>query len=205
MIKAINEKIISARNAAKKDLIKLPMNTCFFATLKNKDICTPESTESMNKAYLLTGGNEGDKLGCLAQAKNDIEKEAGKILTQSALYETAAWGKTDQPSFLNQVLYIETLLDASALMIKLLQVEEKMGRKRLEKYGPRIIDIDILFFNSAIINEKDLIIPHPQIQNRRFVLEPMNELSPEFMHPVLHKTIHQLLMACEDKLDVKKL
>ena len=159
----------------------------------------------MNKAYLLTGGNEGNKLHSLHEAKMQIKKECGEILVQSALYETAAWGKTDQPSFLNQVLLIETLMNADLLMKKLLQIENKMGRKRLEKNGPRIIDIDILFFNAAIINDEHLIIPHPQIQNRKFVLQPMNEIAADFIHPVLQKTIHQLLIMCEDKLDVKKL
>ncbi len=159
----------------------------------------------MNKAYLLTGGNERNKFKYLQKAKTSIINECGEILSQSALYETEAWGKTDQPSFLNQVLLIETVMNASTLMQVLLRIENEMGRKRTEKNGPRTIDIDILFFNSAIINETDLIIPHPQIQNRKFVLEPMNELAPDFLHPVLNKTIHDLLMMCEDKLDVKKL
>lgn len=159
----------------------------------------------MNKAYLLTGGNEGNKSGFLQQAKIYIKKECGEILNQSALYETEAWGKTDQPSFLNQVLLIETLLNAATLMKKLLLIENKMGRKRTEKNWPRSIDIDILFFNDEIINEKDVTIPHPQIQNRKFVLEPMNELAPDFFHPILHQSIHQLLIMCKDKLDVKKL
>jgi 2-amino-4-hydroxy-6-hydroxymethyldihydropteridine diphosphokinase len=159
----------------------------------------------MNKAYLLIGGNQGNKFDYLAHAREYIETDCGKILNRSALYETAAWGKIGQPSFLNQVLLIQTAMNAPALMKKILQIEEKIGRKRLEKYGPRIIDIDILFFNHDIIHEEGLIIPHSQIQNRRFALVPMNELSPNFMHPVLNKTIHQLLLACEDKLDVKKL
>jgi 2-amino-4-hydroxy-6-hydroxymethyldihydropteridine diphosphokinase len=159
----------------------------------------------MNKAYLLTGGNEGNKFEYLQKAKTSIINECGEILSQSALYETEAWGKMHQPSFLNQVLLIETVMNASTLMQVLLRIENEMGRKRIEKNGPRTIDIDILFFNAAIINEPDLTIPHPQIQNRKFVLEPMNELAPDFLHPVLNKTIHDLLMMCEDKLDVKKL
>ena len=159
----------------------------------------------MNKAYLLTGGNEGDRYGYLRQAGKYIEMDCGKILIQSSLYETAPWGNTLQGAFLNQALLIETPMDASVLMKALLQIEKKMGRARMEKYGPRIIDIDILFFNSDIVKEKELVIPHPQLQYRRFVLQPMNEIAPGFYHPILHKTIHTLLAECNDELDVKKL
>jgi 2-amino-4-hydroxy-6-hydroxymethyldihydropteridine diphosphokinase len=159
----------------------------------------------MNKAYLLIGGNLGDRLNYLDQARAKIKLFCGEILKRSALYETAAWGNTEQENFINQVLLIHTALPAPELMKKILDIEAEMGRKRLHKNGPRIIDIDILFFNEDIISLTGLIIPHPQIQNRRFTLVPMNELAPHFRHPLLHKTIEELLIACEDKLDVKKL
>jgi 2-amino-4-hydroxy-6-hydroxymethyldihydropteridine diphosphokinase len=159
----------------------------------------------MNKAYLLIGGNEGNRFFYLKQALLQIERFCGEIVQQSSLYETAAWGKTDQPAFLNQVLLVHTRLDASELMAAILQVEETLGRKRIEKYGSRTIDIDILFFNNEIINQPQLQIPHQEIQNRRFALEPMNEIAPGLLHPVLHKTIQQLLLECGDKLDVKKI
>ncbi len=159
----------------------------------------------MNNAYLLIGGNEGNRTDYLDQARSYIEKDCGAILQQSALYETAAWGKSDQAAFLNQALLIETSQDAMILMKMILQIEKKMGRTRMEKYGPRIIDIDILFFNRDVIKEEGLSIPHPEMQNRRFVLEPMNEIAPAFIHPVLNKTIQSLLTECSDKLDVKKL
>jgi 2-amino-4-hydroxy-6-hydroxymethyldihydropteridine diphosphokinase len=159
----------------------------------------------MNKAYLLTGGNKGDRRGFLQQAKEQVTLHCGRILKESSLYQTAAWGKTDQDDFLNQVLLVETLLTPQQLMNTILDIEEKMGRVREEKYGPRFIDIDILFFNDEIIDEPALIIPHPQIQNRRFVLEPLNEIAAEFVHPSLHKKIHRLLLECPDKLDVKKI
>jgi len=158
----------------------------------------------MNDSYLLIGGNEGDRKAGLAKARESIQKIAGPILQQSSIYETAAWGKTDQPDFLNQALLIRTPLDAPDLITALLGIEEAMGRKRVEKYGPRIIDIDILFFNMAIINTPRLIIPHPEIQNRRFALVPMNEIAPQFRHPKLNLTIHELLAICPDPLDVKK-
>jgi 2-amino-4-hydroxy-6-hydroxymethyldihydropteridine diphosphokinase len=158
----------------------------------------------MNKAYLLLGGNTGNRVKNLDKAKLHISRSAGTILRTSACYETAAWGNTSQASFLNQVVVIQTALDATALMKAILQIEKKMGRTRTIKNAPRNIDIDILFFNREIFNLKDLVIPHPQIQNRRFVLIPLNELVPGLVHPLLQKTVHQLLINCPDTLDVKK-
>jgi 2-amino-4-hydroxy-6-hydroxymethyldihydropteridine diphosphokinase len=158
----------------------------------------------MNKAYLLTGGNMGQRTHNLAKARQHIEQRVGRVLRASALYETAAWGLTDQPAFLNQVLIVETTLAAAPLMELLLQIEQQMGRTRSAKNAPRNIDIDILFFNKEIHQRPDLMIPHPQLQNRRFVLTPLNELSPQLMHPVLRQTMHQLLQTCPDPLDVKK-
>jgi 2-amino-4-hydroxy-6-hydroxymethyldihydropteridine diphosphokinase len=164
-----------------------------------------EMIQSANRAYLLTGGNMGNRAEYLHDASGNISGSCGKILKKSSLYETAAWGKTNQPNFFNQVLFIETALSADELMKQILLIEEKMGRIRDEKYGARIIDIDILFFNDEIINKLQLVIPHPEIQNRRFVLAPMNEIAPEFIHPVLLKNIGTLLKECGDKLDVKKI
>jgi 2-amino-4-hydroxy-6-hydroxymethyldihydropteridine diphosphokinase len=159
----------------------------------------------MNKAYLLIGGNEGERLHYLEQAKKEIEQSCGEISLQSSIYETAAWGIRDQPSFLNQAIMIQTQHNADKLMDEILSIEEKLGRIRKEKYGPRTIDIDILFFNEDIINLSHLRIPHPELQNRRFALVPMNEIAPELVHPGLHKTIMQLLKECKDPLDVKKI
>jgi 2-amino-4-hydroxy-6-hydroxymethyldihydropteridine diphosphokinase len=158
----------------------------------------------MNKTYLLLGCNIGNREQKLLQAKKLIEKNIGKIIRQSKLYQTAAWGKTDQPHFLNQVIIVETDLAPEKLMQIILLTEKKMGRIRTIKNASRIIDIDILFFNKEIVQQKDLIIPHPEIQNRRFVLTPLNELSPNLKHPIIKKNIHQLLKTCKDKLDVKK-
>ncbi len=158
----------------------------------------------MNKAYLLLGSNMGNSQKQLNNAIVNIEKKIGKVLRRSGLYKTAAWGKTDQPDFLNQVVIVETCLNAAQTMQTILSIEAAMGRIRTEKNAPRIIDIDILFFNKEIIREKNLVVPHPAIQLRRFVLVPLNELSPNFIHPVLKKTNHQLLLNCADKLDVKK-
>jgi 2-amino-4-hydroxy-6-hydroxymethyldihydropteridine diphosphokinase len=159
----------------------------------------------MNFSYLLIGGNEGDRIGTMTTAREHIEAAAGPIRAASALYETAAWGKTDQPDFLNQALLVETPLDASTLLQTLLSVEARLGRVRKEKYGTRIIDIDILFFNDAIIRETGLVIPHPEMQNRRFVLAPLEEIAPDHVHPVLGLSVRELLINCTDPLAVKKL
>ena len=158
----------------------------------------------MNKLYLLSGSNLGNSKTQLAKAILQIEKLIGRVIRQSGLYSTAAWGNTKQPDFLNQVIIVETELTAIQTMQTILKIEKKMGRIRTIKNAPRIIDIDILFFNKEIIDQKDLIIPHPQIQNRRFVLVPLNQLSPNLKHPVLKKTVHQLLIHCPDNLNVKK-
>ena len=158
----------------------------------------------MNSAYLLLGSNMGNSREQLSTAIHQIEINTGKLIRASHLYSTAAWGNTNQPDFLNQVIIIETKLAAHETLNSILAIEKKMGRVRTVKNAPRIIDIDILFFNKEIIDQPDLIVPHPEIQNRRFVLIPLNELASQLIHPALNKTVHQLLMACPDKLNVKK-
>jgi 2-amino-4-hydroxy-6-hydroxymethyldihydropteridine diphosphokinase len=158
----------------------------------------------MNKVFLLIGGNMGDRLQNLHQAIALLSATCGQVIQQSAVYETAAWGKTDQPAFLNQALLLTTALTPHELITTILSVEEKMGRLRMEKNGPRVIDIDIIFYNELVMHEPHLTIPHPQLQNRRFVLVPLYEIAPQFVHPVFHKTIAQLLEECVDDLAVVK-
>lgn len=158
----------------------------------------------MNKTYLLLGSNMGNSKIQLGKAMALTGKQVGRIVRRSSLYATAAWGNPDQPDFLNQVILVETKLTAVQTMQAILDIEKKMGRIRTVKNAPRIIDIDILFFNKQIISDATLQVPHPQIQNRRFVLTPLNELSPNFIHPVLKKSVHHLFIHCPDKLDVKK-
>ena len=159
----------------------------------------------MNKTYLLTGGNEGDRYLHMQQARANIELICGRIIRVSALYETAPWGKTDQADFINQVLLIETLLRPKDLLQSIFEIEKALGRKRSIRNAPRTIDIDILFYDDEIIESAGLTIPHPRISERRFVLEPLNEIAADYMHPVLHKSIRQLLQECKDELAVKKI
>ena len=159
----------------------------------------------MAKVYLLTGGNVGDSLKTLQKANGLIEERVGSIVKSSSIYKTAAWGKTDQDDFLNQVLEVDTTLSPENLMDSLLKIEIDLGRQRFEKYGPRIIDLDILFYDDLVLESEWLTIPHPQIRFRRFVLQPLNELEPELIHPVLQKTIGVLLDECPDLLEVKPL
>jgi 2-amino-4-hydroxy-6-hydroxymethyldihydropteridine diphosphokinase len=158
----------------------------------------------MNEAYLLTGGNIGNRLEYLSKAKEEIRKRCGNVLQESSIYETAAWGMEEQEAFLNQVLKIETSLNPEHLLKSILQIEEELGRKRNLKYGPRTIDIDILFFNDEVVDQQGLKIPHSQIQNRRFVLVPLNEIAPNKIHPAYQKSVSQLLDECPDLLEVNK-
>lgn len=159
----------------------------------------------MNNIFLITGGNIGNRKKNLQRAAESIQQQIGTIIKSSKIYETAAWGITDQPSFYNQVLIVQTNYSASKVMEEILAIEENMGRVRTMKNAARIIDIDILFFNEETVNEQNLIIPHPEIINRRFVLVPLNELAPTMIHPVLKKSIADLLSECNDTLEVAAL
>jgi 2-amino-4-hydroxy-6-hydroxymethyldihydropteridine diphosphokinase len=156
----------------------------------------------MNTAYLLIGGNLGDRKKNLEEARELLEQHCGNISTASSIYETAPWGKPDQPNFLNQAFELKTELKARQLIRRILKVEKMMGRERKDKYGPRSIDIDILLFNDEIHKYPLLTVPHPELQNRRFALLPLSEIAPGKKHPVLNKTMIELLESCPDKLNV---
>lgn len=161
-----------------------------------------QSMRFMNDIYLLTGGNVGDRLQYLQKAYGLIKSKVDGVVKKSSIYETAPWGFTKQQPFLNQALCITTTLKPAELLHQLLCIELQLGRQRLEKMGPRVIDIDILFYGNEIISTLDLVVPHPRITERRFVLTPLNEIAPDFIHPVFNTTIHELLQVCADKLEV---
>jgi 2-amino-4-hydroxy-6-hydroxymethyldihydropteridine diphosphokinase len=154
--------------------------------------------------FLLLGSNQGDSRGNLSRAREALQTLIGPIVTTSSLYRTAAWGKTNQPDFYNQVIQIDTALEPHTLLDKILNIEQRLGRIRKEKWGPRIIDIDILFYHDKINNTTDLILPHPGIPIRRFTLVPLDEIAPELYHPVLKKQIRTLLKECSDLSEVEK-
>lgn len=161
-------------------------------------------TQSYSTAYLLIGGNIGDRAAHLEQATSLIAGCCGSVVHRSPVYETAAWGNTQQAAFLNQALELYTTCLPEALMSQLLQIEERMGRIRGERYGPRTIDIDILLFNNDIQSTPLLTLPHPEMHKRRFALQPLADIAPGVQHPVLKKSVADLLAECPDGLPVKR-
>lgn len=157
------------------------------------------------RTYILMGSNLDNPARQLNQAEKNIAKQIGKIRRRSSVYQTAAWGYRKQPDFLNRVLVVDTTLSAEKMMTVLLEIEAGMGRVRSKKNAARTIDLDILFYGKAVISTAGLTVPHPRMSVRRFVLVPLNQLSPMFRHPVSGQTIHQMLLSCPDELNVKKI
>lgn len=159
----------------------------------------------MTTAYLSLGSNKGDRIEYLKRALEILSKKAGTVTKVSPIYQTAAWGKTDQPDFYNIAVEISTSLPAEQLLNAILETEQELGRHRTEKWGQRTIDIDILFYGNEIIDSTNLVIPHPHLQDRRFVLQPLNDINPKLIHPEIKKDIRTLLAECTDPLPVTKL
>lgn len=159
----------------------------------------------MNEVFLLLGSNLGDRFCFLRDAIVSIEKNIAPIVKASSIYETEAWGKTDEPNYLNQVVMIKTDLPAATILQKILEVERSLGRERKERWGSRTIDIDILFYGDQIITEENLTVPHPRLHLRRFTLEPLVEIDPDIFHPVLKQKVVELKNKLDDNLIVKKL
>ena len=152
----------------------------------------------MNRVALLIGGNQGDRQALIQQATALIQERIGTVAAASRIYETAPWGTFDspQPDFLNMALLVETTLTSHEVLRESLAIEAELGRVRKagsRLYSGRPMDIDLIFYNNEVIETPELTIPHPRMHQRQFVLEPLAEIMPEYRHPVLHKTVHELL------------
>lgn len=158
----------------------------------------------MNELFLITGGNLGNRIAYINLAKSMISEQIGVVKNASDIYETDAWGFKEQPSFLNQVLQVSTILSPNEVLIAIHKIEAQLDRKRVHKYGARTMDVDILFYGTAVIDTEMLTIPHAQIPNRNFVLVPLASIAANFVHPQSGKTIQELLDNSADTLNVRK-
>lgn len=157
-------------------------------------------------AYLLLGGNLGNRKDNLSRAISLIALEIGEVVSVSSVYETAAWGKEDQPAFLNQAVAVNTGFTALEVLQKALAIEKTLGRVRKEKWGERLIDIDLILFGDAVIDIQNLLhVPHPHMQERKFVMAPLAEIAPLMVHPVLGQTVQNIYENITDALEIKKL
>lgn len=157
----------------------------------------------MHSVYLLTGSNLGDREKQLLLCNEALAIQAGPIIEASDIYETEAWGIEGLPAHLNQALHLHTSLNPLELLDVIHKIEHTLGRVRDQKWGVRAIDIDIIYFDNIILNLPQLVIPHPYMQQRNFVLAPLAALAPDFLHPVFQKTNRELLAQSDDKLQVQ--
>ncbi|WP_282920583.1 2-amino-4-hydroxy-6-hydroxymethyldihydropteridine diphosphokinase [Ignavigranum ruoffiae] len=161
--------------------VPLPLNTCAVRVKRQR-----------HRAYIALGSNQGDRQAYLDQALRAMADQGLKVIQASSQIKTPAWGKTDQPDFLNQVVEVETTETADYLLTILQSIENESGRIRTEHWGSRTLDLDLLFYDQEQIYTDRLIVPHPYIQERLFVLEPLNEIAPHWLHPVLKQSVKQL-------------
>lgn len=159
----------------------------------------------INQVYLGTGTNLGDRRKNLLDAEGLINLKVGPVAKTSKIYETAAWGVTEQADFLNQVLLVATTLSPEEVLREILEIETHLGRVRKQKWGARVIDIDILYYNDLTVNLPHLKIPHPFIPTRNFVLIPLLEIAPDYVHPILNLSNEQLYWDANDESEVIQL
>lgn len=148
--------------------------------------------------FLLLGANLGNRFETLDRAKTLLMESVGHLTGESRLYETAPWGVTGQPPYLNQVLQLQTELTPIDALNQTQAIENTLGRVRVELWGSRLIDIDLLYYDNLILQTDRLILPHPRLHLRRFTLAPLCDVDPDFVHPILGKTNAELLSDCDD-------
>lgn len=151
----------------------------------------------MTSYLLLLGSNLGNRSANLEKAREGIRK-IGVLSKSSSIYETSPWGNENQQSFLNQVIELQSDMAADVMLASILQIEKMAGRVRQEKWGARVLDIDILFADQQVQSSQKLTLPHPELHKRRFTLVALHEIVPNYVHPVLGLTVSQMLEQCED-------
>ncbi|MBK6619880.1 MAG: 2-amino-4-hydroxy-6-hydroxymethyldihydropteridine diphosphokinase [Saprospirales bacterium] len=154
------------------------------------------------QAILHLGANVGNRMEDLKEACARLELRAGRIIQKSGIYETQPWGNPDQPDFLNMALRLETKSNPEDLLRNIHTIEREMGREREKKWAPRIIDIDLILFGDLIIQTEDLMVPHPEMHQRNFVLVPLLDIAADWVHPILRETVEDLYWNSEDPLEV---
>lgn len=159
---------------------------------------------NMNIVFLQLGSNLGNRESLLQNAITEIENRVGRVIEKSKVYESTPWRVEGQENYLNQILKVKTELLADDVLVTILDVEKELGRVRLEKWGERLIDIDIIFYNDAIIETPQLCVPHKHMHERMFVLTPLHDIAPDVVHPKYNKTVVELLEQCRDTELVKE-
>jgi 2-amino-4-hydroxy-6-hydroxymethyldihydropteridine diphosphokinase len=159
---------------------------------------------NMNIVFLQLGSNLGNRESLLQDAITEIENRVGRVIEKSKVYESTPWRVEGQENYLNQILKVKTELLADDVLVTILDVEKELGRVRLEKWGERLIDIDIIFYNDAIIETPQLCVPHKHMHERMFVLTPLHDIAPDVVHPKYNKTVVELLEQCRDTELVKE-
>jgi 2-amino-4-hydroxy-6-hydroxymethyldihydropteridine diphosphokinase len=152
----------------------------------------------MKHVYLSLGGNLGNTREIFERSYPMIENKVGSIIQKSSLYQTAAWGLRDQSDFINQVLLVESSLAPHEILFEIQAIEKALGRERLITWGPRTLDLDILFIDQEVIQASNLQVPHPHIQDRKFILIPLHEIAADWIHPVFKKSVKELLIETKD-------